>query len=392
MSLVDDEGVDLVFHRRGGVATLAIQVKSRSTRASAVRRGRFQAVVRQQTFHPRRDLYLLFVAVDEDDASHAEGVVLDGRHRLEVARELGFARVPVRVVAPSDEVEHMVRAALARRHLNASQRGALAVDLEAFQDDRQSARKRQLANLRQFADVATLPSRGERTRETAARWAGVSPRVVQDALTVRDADPALYERVRAGEVPVHTAARRVRRARRYAQIPPAAPLPSGPFELILADPPWQMGNPDAPSSLEKHYPTMPLEEIQGLEVPAADDAVLFLWAVNSLLPEALAVMEAWGFTYKANLVWVKPWIGPGGLLRQRHELLLLGTRGHPAPPEPQDRPDSVIEAPRGRHSEKPKGLYERIERAYPHATKCELFARGVPRAGWVAWGNEVIAA
>ena len=127
-------------------------------------------------------------------------------------------------------------------------------------------------------------------------------------------------------------------------------------------------------------------------MPSADDAVLFLWAVNSLLPEALRVMQAWGFTYKANLVWTKPWIGPGGLVRQRHELLLLGTRGRLAAPEPEDRPDSVIEAPHGPHSQKPGEAYERIERAYPHLTKCELFARGIPRSGWVAWGNEVTAA
>lgn len=153
---------------------------------------------------------------------NAQGVVLDGRHRLEVAQQLGMREVPVRVVAPVDEVQYMVQAALARRHLSASQRGALAIDLEALQRDRLSARARQRANLRQFAEVATLPPRGERTRETAARWAGVSPRVVQDALTVRDADPALYERVRSGEIPAHTAARRVRRARLHAAIPPGA--------------------------------------------------------------------------------------------------------------------------------------------------------------------------
>lgn len=123
--------------------------------------------------------------------------------------------------------------------------------------------------------------------------------------------------------------------------------------------------------------------------PAADDAVLWLWAVNSLLPEALQVMAAWGFVYVASIVWVKPSIGPGGLVRNRHEQLLIGRRGHVPAPEGPDRPDSVIEAPRGRHSAKPTEAYERIERAYPHLSKCELFARGTPREGWVAWGNEV---
>ena len=68
-SLVDDEGVDLVFFRRGGTTTLAVQVKSRMTDASPLPRGRYQAAVRHQTFRSRRDLYMLFVAVDQSSAT-----------------------------------------------------------------------------------------------------------------------------------------------------------------------------------------------------------------------------------------------------------------------------------------------------------------------------------
>jgi len=68
----------------------------------------------------------------------------------------------------------------------------------------------------------------------------------------------------------------------------------------------------------------------------------------------------------------------------------VGTRGDIRTPREEDRPDSVIEAPRGRHSEMPEEAYVRIERAYPHLTKCELFARGTARPGWTAWGNEVV--
>ena len=63
-------------------------------------------------------------------------------------------------------------------------------------------------------------------------------------------------------MPVNRAAKRVRRARRHAAIPPAPPLPEGPFGLILADPPWQMGAPSCASSPEDHYPTMSLADIQ----------------------------------------------------------------------------------------------------------------------------------
>lgn len=64
-SLVDDEGVDLVFHRRQGSAMLGVQVKSRSWQASTMRtKARFITQVRRSTFDPREDLFLLFVAVD----------------------------------------------------------------------------------------------------------------------------------------------------------------------------------------------------------------------------------------------------------------------------------------------------------------------------------------
>ena len=320
------------------------------------------------------------------------GVILDGHERQAIAREIGLTHVPVRTVDPSDEAAYILTCAMSRRHLTASQRAALAVECAEYQAACVDGRARKLANLRHAPDVATLPHRGMRSREIAAEAAGVSARTIQDATTVRDADPELFAEVLAGRLPASRAANRVQRDRRYAEILSAPPLPEGPFDLILADPPWQMGAPTSASCPENHYPTMSLAEIEALEVPAAEAAILFLWVVNMLVPEALAVMSRWDFRYCTNHVWVKPSIGPGVWARQRHELVLVGSRGSMRPAEPGDRPDSVIEAPRGRHSEKPEELYELIERAYPRASKCELFARGVPRTGWTAWGNEVIAA
>ena len=63
-ALVDDEGVDLVFHRRGGTRTLAAQVKARMSDSSTSQRGHFSHDARVQTFRPRDDLYMLYVAVD----------------------------------------------------------------------------------------------------------------------------------------------------------------------------------------------------------------------------------------------------------------------------------------------------------------------------------------
>lgn len=99
-------------------------------------------------------------------------------------------------------------------------------------------------------------------------------------------------------------------------------------------------------------------------------------------------MEAWGFEYITNLVWVKQSIGLGRWTRNQHEPLLLGRSGNYPAPDPTTLCSSVIEADRRRHSQKPDEVYALIERMYPHASKVELFARGKQRRGWVFWGNE----
>jgi len=239
-------------------------------------------------------------------------------------------------------------------------------------------------------EVANLPHREPgKTRDVLARIAGVSPRTAQHAITLHQHDPELLQRVLSRQTTSNEALRVVRHAQRDARIGPAPPLPEEPFELIYADPAWQTGNPNSQSAPENHYPTETVDAIAARRIPAADDAMLFLWAVNSRVREALHVMDAWGFDYLTNLVWVKQSIGPGRWTRSQHELLLLGRRGDYPAPDPRALCSSVIKADRRHHSAKPMVVYELIERMYPHASKLELFARGKPRPGWVFWGNEV---
>jgi N6-adenosine-specific RNA methylase IME4 len=211
---------------------------------------------------------------------------------------------------------------------------------------------------------------------------------VQDASTVKAANPELFEQVKHGRLAVGVAARRVRQRERDAALPQTPRLPEGAFELIYADPPWRLaGRPDSSRAVENHYPTMPLEDICALALPAGENAILFLWAVNSLLPEALQVLERWRFTYVTNFVWAKDKFGLGHYNRTQHELLLIARRGKYPPPPSNRRHSSLIEAKRGRHSAKPACVYELIEQMYPRATKLELFARN-NRPGWASWGNQ----
>ena len=138
---------------------------------------------------------------------------------------------------------------------------------------------------------------------------------------------------------------------------------------------------------DNHYPTMSLDDIRSLPVPAADAAVLFLWATVPMLPEALDVMRAWGFTYRSHFVWIKSRVGTGYWNRNAHELLLVGTRGKIPAPAPGEQFCSVIEATAGAHSAKPAVFAEMAEEMFPNLPAVELFARG-SRTGWDVWGAE----
>jgi len=180
--------------------------------------------------------------------------------------------------------------------------------------------------------------------------------------------------------------RQAERLRSYQQ----QPLPKSQYQVIVADPPWEHERPiSAQRSVDNHYPTMSVDEICALPVRqmAADDAVLFLWAFNPMLPEALQVIEAWGFWYRTNMVWVKDRVGTGKYVRGKHELLLIARRGDFPVPCDSARPESVILAGRREHSRKPDEAYKRIEKMYPDCRYLELFARE-KRRGWEGWGFE----
>ena len=163
-------------------------------------------------------------------------------------------------------------------------------------------------------------------------------------------------------------------------------LPPGGFATILVDPPWPL------QSGEKHYRTMSLVRIKALPVGAlaARDAHLWLWTTNALLPKAYEVAEAWGFTVRSPLTWVKFRLGLGGRyqLRNATEQLLFCTRGK-APLGSRSQP-TWFNAPVTEHSRKPAEQFAIIERVSP-GPYLELFARRQPESNqpWAVWGDQV---
>jgi len=187
--------------------------------------------------------------------------------------------------------------------------------------------------------------------------------------------------------------RAVRDAREAALAEKQLALPQKKYGVIYADPPWRFETwgdvGKATTSADNHYPCSPLSEIMLLDVPSisADDCVLWLWATVPMELQAHEVMDAWDFRYVSHACWPKDRTGTGYWFLNKHERLLVGTRGNVPPPAMGTRWPSVIEAPRGRHSEKPDVFYELIEAYFPNLPKIELYARA-SRKGWDSWGLE----
>jgi N6-adenosine-specific RNA methylase IME4 len=188
------------------------------------------------------------------------------------------------------------------------------------------------------------------------------------------------------------------------------PLPNGPFDLVLVDLPlgWEgysvKGEGRSP---QVHYRTMDVPALCRLPVAdvMAKDAAGAFWVYGPRLPDVLRVIEAWGFTYKSELlIWTKvtragkPRMGTGKTTRKTSETMWLATRGKGLPIADHGVSQSVItdkadlpitvEAQRRDHSRKPDEAYTALERLFGEVRRLELFARCV-RPGWTAWGNEV---
>lgn len=160
------------------------------------------------------------------------------------------------------------------------------------------------------------------------------------------------------------------------------------YRVIYADPPWSYNdkqNIEVLGGAVKHYTTMPLEDICALPVPAADNAVLFIWVTSPLLEDVFKVISAWGFKYKSSFVWDKVAHNMGHYNSVRHELLLIATKGSCTPDVPKLF-DSVVSIERTEHSRKPKEFRDMIDTLYPKGDRLEMFAREAPD-GWDVWGN-----
>ena len=330
--------------------------------------------------------------------------LLAGARRLSAAKELGWRDVPVRIVRTLDDA---IRALTAERDENTCRKDFtgseivyLARDLEPL--ERVAAKERQAEagptdgrGAKSGSGKIPTPIKG-RAKDKVAKAVGVDRKTLAKAeaiVAAAEAEPAKFHKLqeqmdRTGNV--HGAFKQLKKWRQADEInaePP--PLPTGPFRVIVADPPWQYDTraSDVTHRANLPYPEMSIAAICALpiEALAAEESVLWLWTTNAHMRESYDVLQAWGFESKTILTWGKQRFGAGNWLRGQTEHCHLAVKGKPT--VLLTNQSTLLLSAAGEHSAKPDAFYALVETLCP-GSKVELFARRA-REGWAAHGNTV---
>jgi N6-adenosine-specific RNA methylase IME4/ParB-like chromosome segregation protein Spo0J len=333
-----------------------------------------------------------------------EGRILDGRNRF-LACQRADVEPRFTDYDGDDPLAFVFSLNLKRRHLNESQRAMVAAKLATLPRGANQHASIEAPSQEAAADLLNVSRSGvQRAREVLDHGTPELVHAVEQgriavsrAAALAEKSPeyqkAVVERILEG-AKTREAERAVRNSLIAAKV---AALPSGKYRVIYADCPAKYnddraGLDCASTAAEDHYPTMSVAELCALDVGslAADDCVLLCWATSPLLPDALEVVKAWGFTFKTFYVWHKDRGSFGHYHRADAELLLVCTRGS-CTPDSDIKESQVQTFPRTKHSAKPEEFRALIDRLWPHGPRIELFARGEVPPGWTAWGPELIA-
>lgn len=173
------------------------------------------------------------------------------------------------------------------------------------------------------------------------------------------------------------------------------------YSVIYADPPWSYSNFQGKGKkfgdVSAHYSTMSLNDMSKIPVQSiANDelCLLFMWATFPTLPDAMALIQAWGFEYKTvAFVWVKTrgdklYSGLGFYTNSNAEICIVARSGKSPFVRANRDIKQIVQSPVGVHSRKPDEVRDRIVRLVGDVPRIELFCRE-KTDGWAAWGNEV---
>lgn len=335
-----------------------------------------------------------------------EDKIIDGRNRYRACLR-GDVKPEFNdyIGPPESVVPFIISLNLHRRHLNESQRAMVAGRLANIQHGEVGGGHEKAEGSIDLSAAAALlnVSKPSVKRARAVQEKGTSELVacvesgaiaVSDAVSIidlpDDEQHRLLDAVRAEEARNLKAAKRKRdiQAQRESIEAGELTLPDGVFEVIAIDPPWKYDTADQydPSGFRggTPYPEMSVEELAELELPTAEDCVLWCWTTHRFMRHAFPLLDAWGFKEKAILTWVKNRMGTGRWLRSQSEFCIMAVKGRPK--IDLTNQTTVLHAPMRQHSRKPDEFYELAE-SLCIGRRLDFFSRE-KREGWEQAGND----
>jgi N6-adenosine-specific RNA methylase IME4 len=371
------------------------------------------------------DIHALADSIDEFGLLHPiglnkDGTLLFGERRIEAALQLGWSRIPARVLDMLDIVLVEQAENELRKNFTVSERVAIGKALE----ERVGKRQGQRTDLQLPQNFGEVP-KGKETAEIAATKAGfgnvetyrqakavvdkgapelvslldegkVSVTLAAELLKApADFQHSVLEKLQAGEAidgidAVRQAKRAENAARRAEILNGPVCIPEGKYRCLVIDPPWPMEKierDERPKQVGFDYPTMTESELAAFPLPeyAAPDCHLYLWTTHKFLPMALRLAEHWGFRYQCLLTWVKN-VGftPFSWMYSTEHALFCRTGNLPLRALGK-RLDFA--APVREHSRKPEAFYDLV-RAVSPGPRLDIFSRE-HHAGFAQYGNEV---
>lgn len=343
---------------------------------------------------------LVPLAVSED------GLLLDGHRRLKAAKKVGLTSVPTRAVKGVKGAKNWGKAFaialnLRRRHLNEAQRADLGSSLLRIERVKAKERQKRKPNAAVCVDNDAPHKDKDRATDRVAKTVGVSRTTFERVERIKREDPDLHRKVVEGKQSIAQAVNTVKQRdiKKKAAAEAKTLKPGrinkleelfGKCRTVLMDPPWKYRDSSCDGAAEAHYPTMTVSDLAKLpvgELSHPDGCFYWIWTTWPMIREFAPhqLITEWGLRWVGEVVWLKPGLGVGRWLRPATEILILAIAGKPTLLESTGL-KAFLEAPAGKHSQKPVEAYEFIERLSPE-TRLEMFARE-PRPKWFRWGLE----
>ena len=329
--------------------------------------------------------------------------IIDGHNRYNIAKQwnLEFETESKNFNSEEAVKEWMILNQFGRRNLSNYQRSVLALQLE---DVFKAKAKENQGNRNDITSVRNLTNVD--TKKELSKVAAVSHDTIAKVKKIQEKAPEeIKAKLSTGEVSINAAYKEIKKeekkeqrdkkieeVKQKIQNENLASIDKK-YHVIAIDPPWAYNEKGGFSSDDYDaqnnrgavdYPTMTVEQIKNIDIPSAEDAVMFLWTTHAFLKDSFDILKHWGFDYKATVVWDKVKMGMGRNIRMQVEFCLLGVKGKPIIQGSSER--DIITEPRREHSRKPEAFYEMVERMCI-GNKLDYFSRQ-DRKNWEHYGAE----